>query len=126
MFNAFMVVENMTFPESLLISLLGLLVVFTGLIALMAVIFVIKFLAKFIDSGSKKAPSAAPAAAAAPAAVSAAPAADLVPAPGSSGEIKLNGVDDRTAAMLMAIAADELNIPLNELRFISIREIAKA
>ena len=33
------------------------------------------------------------------------------------------GTDPRTAAMLMAIVADELQAPLNELRFISIREI---
>ena len=55
-----------------------------------------------------------------PAAVSA-PAA--IPAPGSAGEIRLHNVPDRTAAMLMAIVADKLGKPLNELRFISIREI---
>ena len=44
-------------------------------------------------------------------------------APGSAGEVKLHDVPDRTAAMLMAIVADKLGKPLNELRFISIREI---
>ena len=44
-------------------------------------------------------------------------------APGSAGEVKLYDTDPRTAAMLMAIVADELQTPLNELRFISIREI---
>ena len=44
-------------------------------------------------------------------------------APGSAGEIKLHDVPDKTAAMLMAIVADKLGKPLNELRFISIREI---
>lgn len=128
MFNAFMVIENMTFPETLLISLLGMLVVFVGLIALMLVIIVIKFLAKFIDSGAKAKP-AAPAAAPAPvrsAAPVAAAASNMVPAPGSCGEIKIHDVDDKTAAMLMAIVADELKAPLNELRFISIRAIKKA
>lgn len=43
--------------------------------------------------------------------------------PGAAGEFKLYGTDPRTAAMLMAIVADELQAPLNELRFISIREI---
>ena len=44
-------------------------------------------------------------------------------APGTAGEVKLYDTDPRTAAMLMAIVADELQTPLNELRFISIREI---
>ena len=44
-------------------------------------------------------------------------------APGSAGEVKLYSVPDKTAAMLMAIVADELQTPLNELRFLSIREI---
>ena len=53
-----------------------------------------------------------------------APAAEPQPlAPGAAGEFKLYGTDPRTAAMLMAIVADELQAPLNELRFISIREI---
>ncbi|MBQ3211064.1 MAG: hypothetical protein IJB09_06175 [Oscillospiraceae bacterium] len=44
-------------------------------------------------------------------------------APGSAGDIKLYDVEPRTAAMLMAIVADSTGIPLNELRFISVREI---
>ena len=39
------------------------------------------------------------------------------------GEVKLHGVPDRVAAQLMAIVADELQIPLAELRFISIRDV---
>lgn len=44
-------------------------------------------------------------------------------ATGTAGKIKLNGVAPKTAAMLMAIVADQLDKPLNELRFISIREV---
>ena len=44
-------------------------------------------------------------------------------APGSAGEMKMYDVDPRTAAMLMAIVADQTGMPLNELRFISVREI---
>ena len=43
-------------------------------------------------------------------------------APGSAGEVKLYNVEPKTAAMLMAIVADQLGKPLNELRFISIKE----
>ena len=44
-------------------------------------------------------------------------------APGSAGQLKLHTVDPKTAAMLMAIVADKLGKPLNELRFISIKEV---
>lgn len=44
-------------------------------------------------------------------------------APGTGGQIKLNNVDPRTAAMVMAAVADQMGKPLNELRFISIREV---
>ena len=46
-------------------------------------------------------------------------------APGSAGQIQLNNVPDETAAMLMAIVADELGKPLNDIRFVSIREVAE-
>lgn len=99
-----------------LIVVLGMAVVFFGLILLM---WVTKISGKIMQNkeAAKKA-EAAPAPAAAPAA----PAAKAF-APGSAGEIKLHDVPDRTAAMLMAIVADKMGKPLNELRFISIREI---
>ena len=53
-----------------------------------------------------------------PETVTAAPA-----APGSAGHIKLHNVEPKTAAMLMAIVADKMQKPLNELRFISIKEV---
>lgn len=99
-----------------LIVVLGMAVVFFGLILLM---WVTKISGKVMQNkaSAKKAPAPAPAAAA--------PAAPAVKAfaPGSAGEVKLHDVPDRTAAMLMAIVADKLGKPLNELRFISIREI---
>ena len=48
-----------------------------------------------------------------------------ITAPGSAGQIKLHNVEPKTAAMVMAIVADKLGKPLNELRFISIREVEK-
>ena len=103
-----------------LVALLGYAVVFVGLIALMVVILIE---GKFSVAKNEKA--AAPAAAA-PAA--AAPAAAPKPvlaaaAPGSAGEVKLFNVPDKDAAMLMAIVANQLNKPLNELRFKSIKEV---
>ena len=104
--------EKIPIGTAVLIVVLGMAVVFFGLILLM---FVTKIAGAII--GRKKA--AAPAAA--PAAASAAPA---VPnAPGSAGKIALHDVPDKTAAMLMAIVADRTGKPLNQLRFISIREV---
>lgn len=110
---------NMTIGigDGLLYSILGLLVVFFALFLLMCII-------KLMWVFEKKEQPAAPAAAPAPAAVPApAPAAAPAPAPGCAGELKLYDTDDRTAAMIMAIVADETGIPINELRFKSIREV---
>ena len=62
---------------------------------------------------------------AAKAAVAAVPvaAAPKAVAPGSAGELKLDDVEPKTAAMLMAIVADKMGKPLNELRFKSIKEV---
>ena len=52
-----------------------------------------------------------------------APAYEAPTAPGSAGKLKLYSVEPKTAAMLMAIVADKLGKPINELRFISIKEV---
>ena len=57
----------------------------------------------------------------APVRVAAAP--DTPKAPGSAGNLKLYNVEPKTAAMVMAIVADKMGKPLNELRFISIKEV---
>ena len=44
-------------------------------------------------------------------------------AQGTCGEIKLINTDERDAAMIMAIVADETQTPLNELRFKSIKRV---
>ena len=99
-----------------LIALLGYAVVFIGLIALMAVVVI---MGKIMVAKKSKAaaPAVAPAPAAAPKPVLAAA------APGTAGEIKLFDVADKEAAMLMAIVANKLGKPLNELRFKSIKEV---
>ena len=101
-----------------IVALLGYAVVFFGLILLMGV--VIAF-GKFFQMKDAKEAAAAPAAA--PVAAPAAPASPASPAPGSAGKLKLHDVEPKTAAMLMAIVADKTGKPLNELRFISIKEV---
>ena len=119
--------ENMGILDAGIIALLGYVVVFFGLILLMAVVIIMGkiFIAKDKKAAAKgaaavkaAAPAAAPVAAPAPAA-SAAP----VAAPGSAGQLKLYDVPPKTAAMIMAIVANQMGKPLNELRFISIKEV---
>lgn len=105
--------EKIPIGTAALIVALGMAVVFFGLILLM---FVTKIAGAIIGRKKAAAPAAAPAAAA-----PAAPAAKN--APGSAGKIALHDVPDKTAAMLMAIVADRTGKPLNQLRFISIREV---
>ena len=102
-------------------ALLGYSVVFFGLILLMIVVMI---MGKFFTRGEKKAkeaPAAAPAAAPAP--VAAPAAAEAPVAPGTAGQLKTYDVPPKTCAMLMAIVADKMGKPLNELRFISIKEV---
>ncbi|MBQ9148376.1 MAG: OadG family protein [Oscillospiraceae bacterium] len=103
-----------------IVALLGYAVVFFGLILLMIVVIVMGkvFMAK---DAKAKAKAAAPAAA--PAAAAPVPAAEAPKAPGSAGQLKLHDVEPKTAAMIMAIVADKMGKPLNELRFISIKEV---
>ena len=102
---------NISIPDAAVYALLGYLVVFFGLVLLMIVIMI---MGRVMGKKSAKA---------APAPVPAAPAVKAAPAPGTAGELKLYGTDPRDAAMIMAIVADTLGKPLNELRFISIREV---
>ena len=97
-----------------LYALLGYAVVFFGLILLMLVVIGIGKI--FIAAAQKNKAKAEEAEAPAEPAVT-------PPAPGSAGELKLYNVEPKTAAMIMAIVADKLGKPLNELRFLSIREV---
>ena len=105
---------NISIPNAGVIALLGYLVVFLGLVMLMVVVMV---MGRIMVARARKAQAAAVAEAAS---VEAAPAAE---APGTAGELKLYDTDPRDAAMIMAIVADTLGKPLNQLRFISIKEV---
>ena len=85
--------EKIPIGTAALIVVLGMAVVFFGLILLM---FVTKIAGAIINRKNTAAPAVAPA---------------------------LHDVPDKTAAMLMAIVADRTGKPLNQLRFISIREV---
>ena len=113
--------EKIGILDAGVIALLGYAVVFFGLILLMIVITI---MGKFFTAKAK-APAKAEAAAPAAAPVAAAPAApvEAPAAPGSAGPVKLYDTPPKTAAMIMAIVANQMGKPLNELRFISIKEV---
>lgn len=104
---------NISFGDAALTALLGYLVVFFGLVLLMVVVII---MGKIMVSRANKAKAAVPAA-------PAAPAPEAPAAPGSAGELKLYDTDPRDAAMIIAIVADTLGKPINQLRFISIKEV---
>ena len=111
---------NLGVGPAAVMALLGYAVVFFGIILLMVVVMIMGKI--FIAQAAKKdAVKAAPAPAAAPA-VPAVPVEAPV-APGTAGQLKTYDVPPKTCAMLMAIVADKMGKPLNELRFISIKEV---
>ena len=104
---------NISFGDAALTALLGYLVVFFGLVLLMVAVII---MGKIMVSRANKAKAAV-------AAAPTAPAPEAPAAPGSAGELKLYDTDPRDAAMIMAIVADALGKPINQLRFISIKEV---
>ncbi|MEA4965314.1 MAG: OadG family transporter subunit [Oscillospiraceae bacterium] len=105
-----------------IIAILGYLVVFLGLVLLMIAVMI---MSKVMEASRKKASAKAVAvSAAAPvAAVAAAPAPEQKTAHGTAGRVKLFDVAPKDAAMIMAIVADKMGKPMNELRFKSIKEV---
>ena len=111
--------SDVSFAASIGYSILGMAIVFAVLIILIGVVKVVEqFTKRMGTEEASEEVSAAPAAAPAPA--------PAKPAPGTAGELKLYNVEERDAAMVMAIVADKLGKPLNELRFISIREVTES
>ena len=114
--------------EALIFAAIGLGIVFAVLLILNIFIRIQSAVVQGIEGAVSKPKEAAANAAPAPAAAAddkpAIPA-GMKPADGSLGDVKLYDVDDATAAMIMAIVADQLDAPLNELRFKSIKEVKK-
>ena len=107
--------SHLNVGEAGLYALLGYAVVFLGLVMLMGVVMGIGKIFIMRDRKAAKLvaeePQVAPVEIPKPA------------APGSAGQLKLHDVEPKTAAMLMAIVADKMGKPINELRFISIKEV---
>jgi Na+-transporting methylmalonyl-CoA/oxaloacetate decarboxylase gamma subunit len=114
--------KDFSIGEAGITAIFGYLVVFCGLAILMAILYIMAAFFKARDKKAKEAKALAEAAA-----KESAPAVETKPeaplAPGSAGHVKLFDVPDKEAAMIMAIVADKMQKPLNELHFISIKEV---
>lgn len=104
---------DITIGQAGIYAILGYVIVFIGLIALM---LVITLLGKLFTHKKEEKASVTITNVAAPA-----PAV----APGAAGSLKLYNVDPKTAAMLMAIVANKMGKPINELRFLSMKEVSE-
>ena len=111
---------NIGVMDAAIVAVLGYAVVFFGLILLMGVILIMgkAFMAKDAKAAAKVA-AAQPVLASVPVVAPV----EGPAAPGTAGKLKLHDVEPRTAAIIMAIVADKMGKPINELRFISIKEV---
>ena len=109
---------NLGIGPAAVLALLGYAVVFLGIVFLMVVVIILGKC--FMASQNKTKKTEQPQTIAEP--VAASPVSAPV-APGTAGQLKLYDVPPKTAAMIMAIVADKMGKPLNELRFISIKEV---
>lgn len=99
----------------LIVALVGILIVLVELSILAVLIQGISKIVRALEGAVSKKPAA-------PAAAAPAPAAAPVAAPAApSAGVQLVGVDEPTAAVIMAIVSNESGIPLNRLSFKSIK-----
>ena len=99
--------------DDFLTAVLGVTVVMLTLALIAVCILLISKIIRTVESKAKKAAPEAPAA----------PAPAGVPMPDgmNNGEVDLIGVDEKTAAVIMAIVSQKSDIPLNRLSFKSIK-----
>lgn len=107
--------------NSLYVAVFGLSVVFLVLVSLILLINLQSFVAGKIIGRTAAAVSIASAKPIAPPAQAVKPASAAANA--GPQELKLTGVDDKTAAILMAIVSDEIGVEPNQLYFKSIRAL---
>lgn len=116
--------SNLAIVDALVISAMGFAMVFAVLVILMIIIKIMGIVsekspaiaAKLPKINLKKKETVVPV-------VEEAIKEESPKAIGTCGELVLINTEERDAAMIMAIVADEMGTPLNELRFKSIKKI---
>lgn len=115
------------FGQAFVLSAIGLAIVLIALAFLAVMLLALNKFLPSLSANKQDAPAAPVVQQASAAPVEEKPAIPAgmaaLPANQSQGEINLYSVDDKTAAMIMAIVSDTTKIPLNELYFKSIKEI---
>lgn len=109
-----------SYGDAVSTSITGIIVVMIILAILAVLVLLLSKAVRAVESAAKKNKKSddVPAAVAAPAASGSA-----LPATQSAGKLDLVNVDDKTAAVIMAIVSNESGIPLNRLQFNSIKKI---
>ena len=111
-------VESISIGESFALSGVSIGIIMGVLACIMLLIYLMSWLFRRFDewNAARKAKKA-------PESVAATTIESVAKAPGSCGDLTLIDTTEREAAMIMAIVADSTETPLNELRFISIKQI---
>lgn len=114
--------KTMTAGEAFNVSITGIIVVLLVLALLAVLVQLLSKSIRFFESkGKKEEKNAAPVAEAAPKSASGTP----LPENNSIGTLDLQDVDEKTAAVIMAIVSNESGIPLNRLDFKSIKKVER-
>lgn len=111
-------VESISIGESFALSGVSIGIIMGVLACIMLLIYLVSWLFRRFDEWNSKRKGKIP-----PVTVDATAAEPVAKAPGSCGDLVLIDTTEREAAMIMAIVADSTETPLNELRFISIKQI---
>jgi hypothetical protein len=109
----------MSVLDSLFVALLVMIIVFIVLIVLSFLVKIQSIIFNLIDKKKDKSSNKVPAQSSVDCNL-----ANIEKGPEvSNGQLDLIGVDEKTAAMIMAIVSDELKVSLSELQFKSIKAI---
>lgn len=125
--------NGITIAEALNVSVTGFVVVLLILALLAILVLLLSKSVRTVEGATKKHSKSAQKPKAEKAAVQKAPVSQpakapqtaVLPANCSTGQLDLYDVDEKTAAVIMAIVSHESGIPLNRLQFKSIKVIEK-
>ena len=118
--------KYITIGEALNISITGIVVVMLVLALLAVLVLLLSKGIRAVEGAAKKSGKKADSAASeAKAETPSKPIGTALPESASAGDLDLYNVDEKTAAVIMAIVSNESGIPLNRLLFKSIKAIEK-
>lgn len=117
--------ETITIGEALNVSVTGFIVVLLILALLAVLVLLLSKAVRAVEGKTKKKNSSTAKAESKLSEAPAAPKGTPLPETTSAGQLDLYGVDEKTAAVIMAIVSHESGIPLNRLQFKSIKAIEK-